>query len=97
MSMNHQELKGNSYQRRARKHWLLSAAAGFGGNGVVVPCAVHPDELLTYDTVTADRIVPGEHGGTYARSNLRPMCLSGNSSRKSNLNWMPRPMAAAVA
>jgi hypothetical protein len=89
MSMNHQALKGNSRQRRARKHWLLSEAAGFGGNGSNVPCAFHPDELLTFATVTADRILPGSLGGTYERKNLRPACLSGNSSRQDNLDWEP--------
>ena len=57
-------------------------------NGTTVPCAAHPDEL-TYETLTADRKVPGSKGGTYRRHNLRPMCLSGNSSRKDNLNWTP--------
>lgn len=96
MSMNHQELKGNSYQRRARKHWLLSEAAGFGGNGVAVPCVFHPDELLTYDTVTADRVIPGSQGGTYAKENLRPACLSSNSSRKDRLDWSPKPLVASA-
>ena len=89
MSMSHQAMKGNSYARRARKQWLLSEAAGFGGNGATVPCAAHTDENLTYETLTADRKVPGSMGGTYRRNNLRPMCLSGNSSRKDNLNWTP--------
>jgi hypothetical protein len=31
--------------------------------------------LLTVDTVTADRIVPGCRGGTYARNNIRPSCM----------------------
>lgn len=36
--------------------------------------------LLTVDTVTADRIVPGCKGGTYRRSNIRPCCPGCNSS-----------------
>lgn len=32
--------------------------------------------LLTVDTVSADRIKPGCDGGTYARSNIRPACLT---------------------
>lgn len=36
--------------------------------------------LLTVDTVTADRIVPGAHGGTYRRTNIRPACGRCNSS-----------------
>jgi hypothetical protein len=89
MSMSHQAMKGSSYDRRARKQWLLSPAAGFGGNGTTVPCAAHPDESLTYETLTADRKVPGSQGGTYRRTNLRPMCLSANSSRQDRTDWIP--------
>lgn len=35
--------------------------------------------LLTVDTVTVDRIVPGCKGGTYRRDNIRPACGSCNS------------------
>jgi hypothetical protein len=37
-------------------------------------------ELLTIETVTVDRIVPGCEGGTYARENIRPACGRDNSS-----------------
>lgn len=37
-------------------------------------------KLLTVDTVTVDRVVPGAHGGTYRRNNIRPACGSCNSS-----------------
>lgn len=36
--------------------------------------------LLTVETVTADRIVPGIRGGTYARTNIRPACGKCNSA-----------------
>lgn len=36
-------------------------------------------ELLTVDTVTVDRIVPGCRGGTYRRTNIRPACSRCNS------------------
>lgn len=36
--------------------------------------------LLTADTLTVDRIIPGCQGGTYARNNIRPACGSCNSS-----------------
>lgn len=36
-------------------------------------------DLLTVDTVTVDRIVPGCRGGTYRRNNIRPACGSCNS------------------
>jgi len=35
--------------------------------------------LLTVDTVTVDRIIPGCMGGTYRRSNIRPACGPCNS------------------
>lgn len=36
--------------------------------------------LLTVETVTVDRIIPGCLGGTYRRDNIRPACLGCNSS-----------------
>lgn len=36
--------------------------------------------LLTVDTVTVDRIIPGCEGGTYRRNNIRPACGTCNSS-----------------
>lgn len=35
--------------------------------------------LLTVDTVTVDRIIPGCKGGTYRRNNIRPACSGCNS------------------
>lgn len=35
--------------------------------------------------LTVDRIRPGIHGGTYARTNIRPACLFDNSSTGSRL------------
>lgn len=35
--------------------------------------------LLTVDTVTVDRIIPGCRGGTYRRDNIRPACGRCNS------------------
>ena len=35
--------------------------------------------LLTVETVTVDRIIPGCQGGTYRRSNIWPACGSCNS------------------
>jgi 5-methylcytosine-specific restriction endonuclease McrA len=36
--------------------------------------------LLSVDTVTVDRIIPGALGGTYRRNNIRPACGTCNSS-----------------
>lgn len=35
--------------------------------------------LLTVETVTVDRIIPGCRGGTYRRNNIRPACGRCNS------------------
>lgn len=37
------------------------------------------ETLLTVNTVTVDRIIPGCHGGTYRRTNIRPACGGCNS------------------
>lgn len=42
-------------------------------------------ELLTEDTVTVDRIIPGCQGGTYRRSNIRPSCAGCNSETGAEL------------
>lgn len=68
--------RGSSYDRRARRAWLVSAAAGFGGDGVKVPCW-ECGKMLGVDEVIPDRMVPGEHGGTYRRANIRgPHCMT---------------------
>lgn len=43
-------------------------------------------KLLTVDTVTVDRRTPGCKGGTYRRDNIRPACLSCNSSTGAKLS-----------
>lgn len=41
--------------------------------------------LLTLDTVTVDRIVPGCNGGRYVRNNIRPACGGCNSETGARL------------
>lgn len=67
--------RGSSYDRRARRAWLLSAASGFGGDGTKVQCW-EPEcgTFVTAETMCVDRIIPGELGGTYRRDNIRPHC-----------------------
>lgn len=79
--------RGNSYDRRERKLWLLGAKysrkygmAPYGGNGTHVPC-VHCGRLLDLATCEADRIVPGALGGTYVYSNVQPSCRMCNIAR----------------
>jgi len=73
--------RGSSYDRRARRKWLVSAAAGFGGDGTKVPCW-ECGAMLTEDNVIADRLVPGHLGGTYRRSNIRGPHCTGCSCRQ---------------
>lgn len=66
--------RGSAEGRRARKQWLLDAY----GDGTYAPCSFCA-LVLDFGTLTVDRIIPGCQGGTYARSNIRPACLSCNS------------------
>lgn len=79
---NGQDKRGSSKDRKARRVWLLSEKAGWGGNGEVVPCALgtEPDCSLLVDMVTmeVDRIIPGAEGGRYVRTNIRPTCVRCN-------------------
>lgn len=75
--------RGNAQQRRARKLWLLSPAAGFGGTGEKVPC-VHCSAMLSFEEIDVDRIVPG---GSYRRDNVQPSCAFDNRSRGNRTEW----------
>lgn len=79
------EKRGNSYARRARKDWMLSPQAGFGGNGREVQCK-HCHQPLTFKTVEADRKIPG---GSYRRDNIQPACRTCNLARSNNSSWTP--------
>jgi len=73
------DLRGNSRDRAARKEWLKSEAAGFGGNGRVVPCYWCGRKLRKPE---ADRYpVCGHNGGRYVRGNIVPACRSCNATR----------------
>ena len=62
--------RGNSYGHRVRRAWLVSPAAGFGGDGVKVPCW-ECERFVTVDDLVVDRIISG---GRYVRTNIRPHC-----------------------
>nr|QOL00345.1 hypothetical protein [uncultured organism] len=70
--------RGNSYDRRRRKQWLLDTY----GDGFRVKCYRFEvcKRYLTWHTLTVDRIQPGCEGGTYQRGNIRPACATCNSS-----------------
>lgn len=71
---------GNSYDRAARRTWLLSPAAGFGGDGTTVACAFGCGTMLVDDKsapnhITVDRYpLSKRQGGRYVRGNIRPAC-----------------------
>jgi HNH endonuclease len=66
----------NSYQRRARKYFLLVKH----GDGETCPCYFCKNEL-TFKTLTLDRRKPGSRGGTYDKRNLIPACALCNKRR----------------
>lgn len=71
-------VRGSSYQRRARKWWVLKVfeSPRFGAGWThCYRCLA----LLCYETLTIDRMVAGCHGGTYRRDNIRPACGPCNS------------------
>lgn len=50
------------------------------GTGTPAAYCYRCPTLLTFDTITVDRIIPGCKGGTYRRNNIRPACSFCNSS-----------------
>ncbi len=81
------DLRGNSKDRKRRKEWML----GEFGDGATCECAF-PDctEVLTYDTVTADRYpLSGKEGGRYIRGNIRPACIACNAADGQRIKELP--------
>lgn len=63
-------------KRRNLRAWVLQQF----GNGIWAPCE-GCGCILTDDDMTLDRYPrPGKHGGGYTRDNVRPMCVSCNTS-----------------
>ena len=81
--------RGSSYARAQRRRWLVDTfradrrarvRLGLNVTLLVDACRCYRCGcLLTVDTVTVDRIVPGCQGGTYRRTNIRPACARCNS------------------
>jgi len=83
--------RGNTMQRRRRRRYLVEhyrADVDLAADGTEVPvgegqaaCRCYRcGDLLTEDTVTADRRTPGIEGGTYDDLNIRPACMHCNAS-----------------
>ena len=77
----------NSRDRRIQKKWLLLVF----GDGTTCPCQ-YCQATLTFETLTKDRVLPGNLGGDYKRHNLVPACQRCNSQRSDNPKWRgPNP------
>jgi hypothetical protein len=96
-------VRGNTQDRLRRRQYLVDtyrADVDFEPTRVVDGLFdVGPEEpacrcyrcgtLLTVDTVTVDRIIPGCKGGTYRRSNIRPACGRCNSETGAKMRRKP--------
>lgn len=60
---------GSAADRRRRKCWMLQHF----GDGRLCLC-FSCGKRLDFETLQADRIIPGVLGGGYARGNIRPSC-----------------------
>jgi len=74
---SNKNVSGSSYDRRARKRWLLNEF----GDGETVPCSFECGTILTFETLTVDRFpIPGREGGRYVHGNIRPACMPCNEA-----------------
>jgi 5-methylcytosine-specific restriction endonuclease McrA len=67
----------DSYRRRLRQYVLR-----LYGDGRRVPC-VFCGAMLSNESMTLDRIIPGAKGGRYTRDNVQPACAPCNRDRGS--------------
>ena len=79
-------------------------SAAVFGTGLPACRCYRCGKLLTIDTMTVDRIIPGCQGGTYRRNNIRPSCADcankqGAELRAENRNRVPvvRPRVPQLA
>lgn len=85
-SITGNDKRGSSYDRKARRLWLVSPAAGFGGDGEKVPCW-ECGTMVTATSMYVDRIIAGDQGGTYRRNNIRPHCASCSHGQGARRRW----------
>lgn len=80
-------VRGSAESRRRRKRYLLDTF----GDGESAPCSFEGCEVvLTFETITVDRILMGVDGGSYRRDNIRPACMFHNASEGSKAMWARR-------
>lgn len=84
--------RGSVEDRRRRREWLVETyradvdVTSEDGFFTQPACRCYRcGELLTINTVTVDRIIPGCEGGTYRRNNIRPACEGCNSKTGGSL------------
>lgn len=65
--------RGSAAARRTRKLWLLTQHGREVAGHWIAQCW-ECSTLVTYASMIVDRIIPGEHGGTYRRTNIRIHC-----------------------
>lgn len=69
---------------------------GTFGDGITVLCTGTCGQRLFWSEITRDRYPkPGRKGGRYVRGNIRPMCVSCNSSEGARQAAIERAEAAA--
>jgi hypothetical protein len=81
----HVNCRGNTVDRHRRRLWMLAE----WGDGVEAPCW-ECGTPVDYDTIIADRLVPGREGGTYRRDNIKGPHCKGCSTRQGYLTGMGR-------
>jgi 5-methylcytosine-specific restriction endonuclease McrA len=74
---SNRNVRGNTLDRARRRAYLVQAFESDQGPGTCR--CFRCGDLLTVDTVTVDRVIPGCQGGTYRRENIRPACSDCNS------------------
>lgn len=81
------DCRGNVHDRWRRREWLLSEAAGFGGDSETVPCYWCGCSLQEPE---ADRYpVSGQDGGRYVRGNIVPACRRCNARHRKREGGVP--------
>lgn len=58
----------------------ISALDVYGDDAILCCRCYRCGKLLTLETLTVDRIIPGCKGGRYVRNNIRPACSKCNES-----------------
>lgn len=85
MSHERIDVRGNSRTRRVRRAWIMSPEAGFGGNGVEVPC------FHCFKTIAEGRWYYGARALDYAVIGEWARSLPGQAMvcENAGASWLP--------